>query len=147
MAAPDPERLRVWREFLTSHAAMEKMLTRSLEKDHGLQLPWYEILEALSSADEASLRFNELAETVMVNPSSLSRQIDKLEKLGLVVREKATVDDGRALLVVLTREGRQRWRRASTTYYRIVRRVFTTSLTDEDVSALNRIFGKVLEAD
>ncbi|NBR79594.1 MAG: FAD-binding protein, partial [Alphaproteobacteria bacterium] len=31
MAAPDPERLRVWREFLTSHAAMHKMLSRALE--------------------------------------------------------------------------------------------------------------------
>ena len=31
--------------------------------------------------------------------------------------------------------------------YRIVRRVFTNSLTETDVTALERIFGKVLEAD
>jgi len=147
MAAPDPERLRVWREFLTSHAAMQKMLSRALETDHGLLLTWYEILDALHDDDEGSVRFNELAEKVMAHPSSLSRQIDKLEELRYVARERATLDDGRSLLVVLTREGRDTWKRASTTYYRIVRRVFTNSLTETDVVALNRIFGKVLEAD
>jgi len=147
MAAPDPERLRVWREFLTSHAAMHKMLSRALEADHGLLLTWYEILDALHDTEDGSLRFNELAEKVMSHPSSLSRQVDKLEDLRYVARERATLDDGRGLLVVLTREGRDVWKRASTSYYRIVRRVFTNSLTDTDVVALNRIFGKVLEAD
>jgi DNA-binding MarR family transcriptional regulator len=83
----------------------------------------------------------------MAHPSSLSRQVDKLEDLRYVARERATLDDGRGLLVVLTREGRDVWKRASTSYYRIVRRVFTNSLTETDVVALNRIFGKVLEAD
>jgi hypothetical protein len=39
------------------------------------------------------------------------------------------------------------WKEASPGYYRIVRRVFTNSLTETDVIALTRIFGKVLEAD
>ncbi len=147
MAAPDPERNRVWREFLTSHAAMQKMLSRALEEQHDLPLPWFEVLEALAKADEGSLRFNELAEHVMVHASSLSRQIDRMEERRYIVRERSTTDDGRAVLVVLTRDGREVWKKASTTYYRIVKRVFINSLTDTDVVALNRIFGKVLDAD
>ena len=54
MAAPDPERLRVWREFLTSHAAMHKMLSRALETDHGLLLTWYEVLDALHDTEDGS---------------------------------------------------------------------------------------------
>ena len=143
---PDPERLQVWREFLTAHAAMEKMLARELQSEFDLQLPWFEVMDALAS-NEGSMRFNDLAERTMANPSSLSRQIDKLEERHYVARERATGDDGRAVEIVLTKRGHDVWRQANPGYYRIVRRVFTNSLTETDVIALNRIFGKVLEAD
>ena len=147
MALPDADRLESWRSFLTAHAAMNKMLSRALEEDEGLQLPWFEILDALAMSDEKSLRFNELAERVMTHPSSLSRQIDKLEDKQYVAREKSVADDGRAIVLVLTPVGHDVWKSASTTYYRIVRRVFTSWLTETDVVALHRVFSKVLEAE
>ena len=143
---PDPERLEVWRAFLTAHAAMEKMLARELMQEFDLPLPWFEVLDALA-ANEGSMRFNDLAERTMTNPSSLSRQIDRLEEKKFVAREKATADDGRAVELVLTPRGHEMWRTVNPAYYRIVRRVFTNSLTETDVTALERIFGKVLEAD
>ena len=143
---PDPERLVVWRSFLTAHAAMEKMLSRELMAEFDLQLPWFEILDALA-ASEGTLRFNELAEITMANPSSLSRQLDKLEEQKLVAREKGAGDDGRAVDIVLSPRGHELWKQANPAYYRIVRRVFTNSLTETDLVALSRIFGKVLEAD
>jgi DNA-binding MarR family transcriptional regulator len=147
MTLPDPERLGVWRAFLTAHAALDKMLSRALEEENGLQRPWFEILDALATNEEDSMRFNDLAERVMANPSSLSRQLDKLEEKKLIVREKSILDDGRAILIVLTPNGRDSWKDASHTYYRIVRRTFSNTLTDTDVVALNRVFSKVLEAD
>lgn len=147
MSMPDEDRLDVWRSFLTAHAAMNKMLSRALEEYEGLQLPWFEILDALAMADDKSLRFNELAERVMTHPSSLSRQIDKLEEKQFVAREKSVADDGRAIVLVLTPIGHDVWKSASITYYRIVRRVFTNWLTETDVVALHRVFSKVLEAD
>ena len=147
MALPDADRLDAWRSFLTAHAAMNKMLSRALEEDEGLQLPWIEILDALAMSEEKSLRFNELAERVMTHPSSLSRQIDKLEDKQYVAREKSVADDGRAIVLVLTPIGHDVWKSASTTYYRIVRRVFTSWLTETDVVALHRVFSKVLEAE
>jgi DNA-binding MarR family transcriptional regulator len=83
----------------------------------------------------------------MANPSSLSRQIDKLEERKLVAREKSVLDDGRAIVLVLTPKGHEVWKEASTAYYRIVRRVFTNTLTETDVVALHRVFSKVLDAD
>ncbi|MFM7262182.1 MAG: MarR family winged helix-turn-helix transcriptional regulator [Acidimicrobiales bacterium] len=143
---PDPDRLAAWRAFLTAHAAMEKMLSRELMQEFDLQLPWFEVLDALS-ANEGAMRFNELAERTMTHPSSLSRQLDKMEERHFVAREKATGDDGRAVEIVLTPRGHDMWRAANPAYYRIVRRVFTNSLTETDLHALERIFGKVLEAD
>lgn len=147
MVLPDPERLEAWRAFLTAHAAISKMLSHALEEDFDLQLPWFEILDALEASEEGSLRFSELAERVMANPSSLSRQIDKLEERKLVAREKSVLDDGRAIVLVLTPKGHEMWKEASIVYYRIVRRVFTNTLTETDVVALHRVFSKVLEAD
>jgi len=147
MVLPDPERLDAWRAFLTAHAAMSKMLSHALEEDFDLQLPWFEILDALVASTEGSLRFSELAERVMANPSSLSRQIDKLEERKLVAREKSVLDDGRAIVLVLTPKGHDMWKEASTAYYRIVRRAFTNTLTETDVVALHRVFSKVLDAD
>ena len=147
MTLPDPDRLEVWRAFLTAHAALDKLLSHALEEDEDLQRPWFEIMDALATSDEGSLRFNELAEKVMANPSSLSRQLDKLEERSFVAREKSILDDGRAILVVLTPRGHDAWKEASLTYYRIVRRVFTNTLTETDVVALHRVFTKVLEAD
>jgi DNA-binding MarR family transcriptional regulator len=70
-----------------------------------------------------------------------------LEDKKLIVREKSILDDGRAILIVLTPMGHDSWKEASQTYYRIVRRAFSNTLTDTDVVALNRVFSKVLEAD
>jgi DNA-binding MarR family transcriptional regulator len=147
MVLPDPERHEAWRAFLTAHAAISKMLSHALEEDFDLQLPWFEILDALEASEEGSLRFSELAERVMANPSSLSRQINKLEERKLVAREKSVLDDGRAIVLVLTPKGHEMWKEASIVYYRIVRRVFTNTLTETDVVALHRVFSKVLEAD
>lgn len=147
MTLPDAERLGVWRAFLTAHAALDKMLSHALEEENDLQRPWFEILDALAMSEDESLRFNELAERVMANPSSLSRQLDKLEVKKFIIREKSILDDGRAILIVLTPKGHDSWKEASLTYYRIVRRAFSNTLTDTDVVALNRVFSKVLEAD
>jgi DNA-binding MarR family transcriptional regulator len=147
MTLPDPDRLGVWRAFLTAHAALDKMLSHALEEENDLQRPWFEILDALALTEDTSMRFNDLAERVMANPSSLSRQLDKLEDKKLIVREKSILDDGRAILIVLTPMGHDSWKEASQTYYRIVRRAFSNTLTDTDVVALNRVFSKVLEAE
>ncbi len=146
MTMPDPERYEVWRSFLTAHAALSKMLSLALEEEVGLQLPWFEVLDALAN-NEGSLRFSDLAERVMANPSSLSRQLDHLEKRKLVAREKSVLDDGRAIVIALTPRGHDMWKTASLSYYRIVRHSFTNTLTETDVVALQRVFSKVLEAD
>lgn len=145
MTAPDADRLDVWRAFLLGHAAIARMLTRALHEYRELPLTWFEILETLQGAG-GQLRAMDLADRVMVHPSSLSRQIDGLEEAGFVVREKLDDDDNRAVMVRMTKDGRETWRGASTVYHRIVKRAFTNQLTETDVVALHRIFTKILDA-
>lgn len=145
MTAQDADRLEVWRSFLLGHAAIARMLTRALHEYRELPLTWFEVLETLQSAG-GQLRAMDLAERVMVHPSSLSRQIDGLEGAGFVIREKLNDDDNRAVMVTMTKDGRETWRGASAVYHRIVKRAFTNQLTETDVATLHRIFAKVLDA-
>jgi len=68
-----------------------------------------------------------------------------MEEEGLIRRDRGRPDDQRAVVVVLTREGRDTWRRANTTYLRIVKRHFMAKLADSDVVTMQRVFGKILD--
>lgn len=143
MVAPDPERLAVWRTLLLTHAHLDRALTMALADERDLPLPWFEALNALQGAG-GKMRVMDLAELLVVSPSSLSRQLTRMEDEGLVRRDRGVGDDQRAVVMVLTRDGRDTWRRANTTYQRVLRKQFHGRLADSDVAAMQRAFGKVL---
>ena len=145
MAVPDPERLAVWRSLFTTHSVLTKALTFALEHERGLPLPWFEALNALQLAG-GRVRVMDLAEHLVVSPSSLSRQLSRMEDEGLIRRDRGHLGDHRAVVAVLTREGRDTWRRANTTYMRVAKKLFVNRLSDSDVTALQRVFNKVIEA-
>ena len=86
----------------------------------------------------------DLADHLVVSPSSLSRQLSRMEDETYIRRDRGNLDDQRAVVVVLTREGRDVWRRANTTYMRVVKKMFAGRLTDTDVAALLQAFSNVL---
>lgn len=145
MAAPDPERLAVWRSLFTAHSVLTNALTEALEDERQLPLQWFEALNALQLAG-GRVRVMDLAEHLVVSPSSLSRRLSRMEDEGLVRRDKGHLDDGRAVVAVLTREGRDTWRRANTTYMRVAKKLFISRISDTDVFAMQRVLNKVLDA-
>lgn len=145
MARLDPERLAAWRALNRAHAVVRRQLEVALaERD--LPLAWFEILMCLQESG-GRLRALELAEQLMVNKSSLSRQLDRLEQSGLARRDKGVDDDGRAVTVVLTRDGRAVFRQALTRYQSVVKRTFATHVTDTDLVAVQRVATKIQQGD
>jgi len=140
-ARPDPDRLAVWRAFLTTHARLTNELASELQTERELPLTWYEVLLALSEAG-GRLRMAELADHLVLNRSSLTRLCDRLVEAGYVAREPVA-SDARGAYATITREGREVFRRAAPTHLRGVHRHFTRYLTDTDVAALARIFAKL----
>jgi len=140
-ARPDAERLAVWRSFLEAHAAITTKLGAELQEQRGLPLGWYEVLLHLQEAG-GRLRMQELAGALIVNKSSLTRQVDRLEEEGLVLRERAS-HDGRGQFAVITSKGREALRRAAPVHLRGIQRHFAAHLTDSDVVALARAFAKL----
>jgi DNA-binding MarR family transcriptional regulator len=68
-----------------------------------------------------------------------------MEDEGLIRRDRGRPDDQRIVVVVLTKEGRDTWRRANTTYQRVLKRHFLAKLTDTDVAGMQRALTKVID--
>ncbi len=136
--------LVAWRTFLRSHATVVRRLEAELMAEHGLPLASYDVLVQLSEAPGRALRMTELADRVLLSRSGLTRLADRLAKEGLLRRE-ACPDDARGTLAVLTDEGLERLRAAWPTHLRGVEQHVTSRLSEDDVEALGRILGKLVE--
>ena len=120
-AQPDSpaEIVSTWRALAARHAAVVAALERELGERHGLGVTEFEVLERLAEDDEHKFRVQELAESVHLSQSALSRLITRLEKTGLVTR-CVCEDDRRSVWTELTPLGAQRYAEARPTHRAIL---------------------------
>jgi DNA-binding MarR family transcriptional regulator len=109
-----PEIVIAWRALAASHATVVAALDRELGERHGLGVSEFEVLERLAEDSEHKFRVQELAESVHLSQSALSRLIGKLEQHGLVQRSLCDLDR-RGIYVCLTEAGRRRHAEAQPT--------------------------------
>ncbi|MDH6109116.1 DNA-binding MarR family transcriptional regulator [Kitasatospora sp. MAP12-15] len=116
-----------WRDLLARHAATTCALDRELGEQYGLGMSEFEVLERLAEApqEQSGRRVQELAETVHLSQSALSRLIGRLEKAGLVERVMCELDR-RGIYVSLSVAGRERYEAARPLH----RAVLVRTLTD-----------------
>ena len=137
-----PPELAAWRGFLRVHAALVRELDREVDAAHGLPLTHYEVLLHLEAAPENRMRMSELASSVLLSQSGITRLVDRLERDGLVVRE-ACASDRRGLLARLTGEGRRRLAEARPTHLAGVRARFLERLSDDDLRELAEMWERI----
>src|SRR5690242_14816218 len=101
----DPKLVGAWRDLLDRHARAHCALERALSDSHGLGVSEFEVLDRLASTDKDGQRIQELAESVHLSQSALSRVVARLEADGLVVRAMCPTDR-RGVYACLTDEGR-----------------------------------------
>jgi DNA-binding MarR family transcriptional regulator len=105
-----------WRGVAQCHAKVSCALEKALEHDHGIGLSEYEVLERLATCDcEDGKRMQDLACSVNLSQSALSRLIGRLETAGLVHRAMCA-NDRRGIYAHITAEGRARVDAARPTY-------------------------------
>jgi MarR family 2-MHQ and catechol resistance regulon transcriptional repressor len=94
---------KLWLVIARSHHALRLLAERSIANT-GLCHTDFAALEAL--LHKGPLTISEIQDKVMLASGSMTAAIDRLEKMGLVVR-KTTAKDRRARVVQLTSEGKQ----------------------------------------
>jgi len=123
--APETETqdaVAAWREMTACHAAICAALEHELGTRHSLGVSDFEVLDRLAENPEGKCRAQDLAESVHLSQSALSRLVDRLLKNALVER-CACDDDRRGIYVVLTPEGRRRRAEAAVTHRDVLTRL------------------------
>jgi DNA-binding MarR family transcriptional regulator len=132
--------LATWRALMDTTTELRRVLGADLTRTTELSPADYQVLLALSEATDQRLRSSDLATAVDWERSRLSHQLGRMERRGLIARE-ACATDNRGAEVILTGEGRARFRAATAPHLRAVREHFADALTPDQMAALADIVG------
>ena len=140
------DRLAPWRLFLQAHSAVVDRLEHELRDSEELPLTWYEVLLHLAAAPEGRLRMTELAGSLLLSKSGVTRLVDRMEAAGLVAR--GTCDsDRRGSFALLTDRGRAVHAKAAPIHLRGVQEHFLGRLSADEARTLTSAFEKILSPE
>ncbi|HEV8191696.1 MAG TPA: MarR family transcriptional regulator [Ktedonobacterales bacterium] len=137
--------LAAWRALLYAHAAVIERIECELVQAGSVPLTAYDVLIALREAPDRRLRMQELAHAVVLNRSTLTRRVDRLEAEGLLRRERCGTDK-RGAYAVLTEKGMDALRHAWPIYARGIQEYFAQHLTAGELTTLTTGLGRVFHA-
>ncbi len=140
----DEDELQAWLKLAGVMLKLAPTLDSQLQRDSDLTHFDYLCLAMLSESDDRTLRMSELATQVNASLSRLSHVISKLEKRGWVARTPSP-DSRRVTLVTLTEEGWKVLVAAAPGHVETVRSLVFDGLSPEDVAALDRVAGHIVE--
>jgi DNA-binding MarR family transcriptional regulator len=142
MSDLDERHLTAWRALLNAHAAVVERIEHDLAAAHRLPLGSYDVLLALAEAPDQQLRMRELAGAIVLNRSTLTRRVDRLEHEGLLTREPCGADK-RGAYAVLTDRGRAALRNAWPIYAQGIATYFARHLAEDEARALADALSRV----
>src|SRR5262245_15562877 len=134
--------LSSWIAYLRTHAAIKRQLNADLLEGHGLTLSDYEVLLRLSQAEDHAMRRIDLADSVLLTASGITRLLDGLERAGFV-EEAAVASDARVSYAKLTDAGREKLRQAAVTHLAGIDELFTGRYTDAELETLGELLARL----
>ena len=140
-ASQTPE-IQAWAKLLRAHAALTRRFSADLQAMHGLTLNAYEVLLHLAHAPERRMRRVDLAGSVLLTASGITRLLDGLERAGYVDRA-ADENDARVAYAVLTDEGYEKLRDAAPTHVGGIRELFGDRFSRDDLETLAELLDRL----
>ena len=134
--------VRAWTLLLRAFASTTRSLSAELQEEHGLSLNDYEALLVLSRAEGQRLKRVELARSLMLTPSGVTRLLQGLEDAGLVERA-ACASDLRVTYAQLTDAGREKLEAASGGHIASIRALFEENLASREIDSIAEILAKL----
>jgi DNA-binding MarR family transcriptional regulator len=139
--AIDPA-VRAWTRLLRASVSTTRLLSADLQERYGLTINDYEALLVLSHAENGRLKRVELARSLLLTPSGITRLLQGLEDAGLVERASCATDL-RVTYAQLTDVGYDRLEAASEGHVASIRALFEEHFTREEIDAIAEILGKL----
>ena len=113
-----------------------------LEAAHGLTLRDYDVLVQLYSAPDYRLRRVDLARTVLLSASGITRLLDGLERGGWVAKARCD-SDARVTYAVLTDSGLAKFHEAQASHLTDIDELFGSRFNAEEQAALAELLGRL----
>jgi MarR family 2-MHQ and catechol resistance regulon transcriptional repressor len=129
-----------------AYLALKRELSAELVARHGLTINDYGTLLLLSRADEEGMRRIDLAHTLQLTPSGITRLLDRLEDQGLVAKGECK-EDARVSYAILTDAGREKLREAAPDHIEDLDRRLGAVLDEEEMEKLAELLGRFTEND
>lgn len=126
----------------SANAEVLDRIEKALHEAHGLNSSEYAVLSVLDQADEGRLRMQELAESVGLSPSGVTRLVERLERKGFVER-LACQSDKRSVWATLTEKGRDKLEAATPLYRSTLRKLLAPRITEDEARLLAGLLRKV----
>jgi DNA-binding MarR family transcriptional regulator len=134
--------LSAWIRFLRAHAAITRELSARLEADHGLTLSDYDVLVQLYYAPERALRRVDLARTVLLTASGITRLLEGLEREGWV-EKRPCASDARVTYAAITDAGLEKFESAQATHLADIEELFASAFSPDERAGLAELLGRL----
>jgi DNA-binding MarR family transcriptional regulator len=141
-AASQTPEVQAWAKLLRAHAALTRRFSADLQATHGLTLNAYEVLLHLAHAPNRRLRRVDLAGSVLLTASGITRLLDGLERAGYVDRA-ADQNDARVTYAVLTDAGYEKLRDAAPTHVGGIRELFGDRFSCDELETLAELLDRL----
>lgn len=131
-----------WVRFLRAHAALTRELSSRLEALHELTLSDFDVLVQLYYAEGRRMRRIDLARSVLLTASGITRLLDGLERSGLVAKERCA-SDARVTYAVLTETGVRKIEDARDSHLADVEELFGSQFSPLEREQLAELLGRL----
>jgi DNA-binding MarR family transcriptional regulator len=138
----DAPAVRAWARLLRAYAATTRLLSAQLQAEQGLTLNDYEALLVLTRAERGYMKRVDLARSLLLTPSGITRLLDGLERAGLV-ESVPCPHDRRVMYAQITDEGRAKVADASCGHEGSIRTALEEHLSAEELDTVAEILGKL----
>ena len=138
--------MRAFALLVRAQAVTTRLLSASLQTEHGLTINDYEALLVLSAAPDQRLKRVDLARRLLLTPSGITRLLEGLEASGLVERT-ACPSDLRVAYAQLTDKGRAVLEEASCGHTSSIRTLFEEHLSAEEIDQLSEMLARLPGVD
>jgi DNA-binding MarR family transcriptional regulator len=142
LSQPDDAGMLAWRTFLTAYANVIRQLEAELEERQSLALTDFDVLVQLHFAG-GTLRMRDLADSVLLSRSGMTRRVDRLEEAGYVSRF-ACETDRRGSMAQLTDAGRERLEGALPVHVKGIESHFVAKLSPAELEMVRSTLSKVV---
>ncbi len=132
-----------WVSLLKVSVTLSKHIDDALQTSGKVQFEVYDVLLSLEDAPGGKLTMTELAETVVVSPSGITRIIDRMIIAGFVKREANTVDR-RSKFACITEKGIEARKLASPIVLSAMQEVWASKMTEEEASVIHQIMRRMV---